>query len=382
MEREQQRIEFNRVKDTLKELIAIRSVTGEEDALSAYIAERLRSIGADTVRQQVVEGNRRNVIAEIKGALPGRTTLLTGHMDTVAVGEGWSVDPFCAVEREGRIYGRGASDMKAGIAVILHTAEICVQRRQFLRGKVVIVLVCDEEAYSKGVLRAIEEGIKADFGLAAEPEYTHAIIGSCGKILIRASVKGKAAHAADTKKGINAIAEMGCFLSVLDTLPLPQTEQMPPQPYVPLRISGGSEHYSMVIPDRCEALISKHTVPGETKACVLGALEELTQTLGLQASFRFTVEQPFYPSFLLDSALEGIRRLQKIYREVTGEELGLACSDGVSDNNHWSTKGGIPTICFGPMGGGLHEADEWVDIERLYKTLEIYVRFLLENCVP
>lgn len=379
MENIQQKVMCARITDTVKELIGIPSVTGEEGALSDYIAQRLRTMGADTVRQQTVEGNRKNVIAEIYGGLPGETVLLTGHMDTVEAGEGWSSEPFQAVERDGRIYGRGACDMKAGIAVILHTAEICVKERKSLRGKVVIVLVCDEEAYSKGVLCAIEEGIQADFGLAAEPEYAHAVIGSCGKVLIRARAQGKAAHAAEAGKGVNAIVEMGRFLSAMDTLRLPSAESIPPQPYITLRISGGGERYSMVIPDRCEALISKHTVPGEAIKDVLVALEALVQELQLSARFTFSVERPSYPSFLVDRSLEGVRRLRTLYQCVTGAELPLVCSSGVSDNNHWSTRGGIPSVCFGPLGGGLHEADEWVSVEALYQVLEIYVRFLLEG---
>lgn len=148
MERILQKIACAPITDTVKELIEIPSVTGEEGALSDYIAQRLRAMGADMVRQQTVAGDRKNVIAEIRGALPGRDILLTGHMDTVEAGDGWSSDPFHAVERDGRIYGRGACDMKAGIAVILDAAEICIQERQFLRGKIMIVLVCDEETYS------------------------------------------------------------------------------------------------------------------------------------------------------------------------------------------------------------------------------------------
>ena len=108
MENIQQKVMCARITDTVKELIGIPSVTGEEGALSDYIAQRLRTMGADTVRQQTVEGNRKNVIAEIYGGMPGETVLLTGHMDTVEAGEGWSSEPFQAVERDGRIYGRGA----------------------------------------------------------------------------------------------------------------------------------------------------------------------------------------------------------------------------------------------------------------------------------
>ena len=106
-----------------------------------------------------------------------------------------------------------------------------MRNRGRLRGKIVVAFVCDEEAYSEGVLCAIKEGnIHADFGIAAEPEYHHAVIGSCGKVLIRAVAHGKAAHAAEAESGINAINEMSKFLSVLERVPLQTSEVMPAQP--------------------------------------------------------------------------------------------------------------------------------------------------------
>jgi len=183
-------INIGDTKEMLCEMLAIPSVSGDA--------------GAECVRQQIVDGDRRNVFAEVTGSLPGKTILLTGHMDTVEAGDGWTVNPFAGTERDGRIYGRGANDMKAGIAIILQTVSTCVRNRGRLRGKIVVAFVCDEEAYSEGVLCAIKEGnIHADFGIAAEPEYHHAVIGSCGKVLIRAVAHGKAAHAAEAESPIS-----------------------------------------------------------------------------------------------------------------------------------------------------------------------------------
>lgn len=209
--------------------------------------------------------------------------------------------------------------------------------------------------------------------------YHHAVIGSCGKVLIRAVAHGKAAHAAEAESGINAINEMSKFLSVLERVPLQTSEVMPAQPYITLRVRGGSNRYSMVVPDSCEALISKHTVPGETPEKIIVDLQSAVQREKLHASFEFAVEKPFYPSFLLNDNLEEICRLRHIFEEVTGEELKLVCSDGVSDNNHWSTIGGIPSVCFGPGGKGLHQSDEWVSTEQMENVLEVYLRFFLED---
>ena len=153
----------------------------------------------------------------------------------------------------------------------------------------------------------------------------------------------------------------------------------PAQPYITLRVRGGSNRYSMVVPDFCEALISKHTVPGETPEKIIVDLQSAVQREKLHASFEFAVEKPFYPSFLLNDNLEEICRLRHIFEEVTGEELKLVCSDGVSDNNHWSTIGGIPSVCFGPGGKGLHQSDEWVSTEQMENVLEVYLRFFLED---
>ena len=98
------------LKEILKKLIAIPSVTGNEHDIAIYIADYLRQCGVDSVELQPVEGNRLNVVAHLKGEKVGPVVLLTGHMDTVAPGEGWRTDPFKATERDGRIYGRGAAD--------------------------------------------------------------------------------------------------------------------------------------------------------------------------------------------------------------------------------------------------------------------------------
>lgn len=131
--------------------------------------------------------------------------------------------------------------------------------------------------------------------------------------------------------------------------------------------------------DLADAVALSNTVPGETPEKIIVDLQSAVQREKLHASFEFAVEKPFYPSFLLNDNLEEICRLRHIFEEVTGEELKLVCSDGVSDNNHWSTIGGIPSVCFGPGGKGLHQSDEWVSTEQMENVLEVYLRFFLED---
>lgn len=129
------------LKEILKKLIAIPSVTGNEHDIAIYIADYLRQCGVDSVELQPVEGKRLNVVAHLKGEKVGPVVLLTGHMDTVAPGEGWRTDPFKATERDGRIYGRGAADMKGGIAAILVAIRNAAAQREQMRGEAIITII-------------------------------------------------------------------------------------------------------------------------------------------------------------------------------------------------------------------------------------------------
>lgn len=364
--------------ETLKKLVSIYSVTGSEAEVGDYIFDCLNALGADKVERQPVEKNRFNVVAEITGNLPGPTILLTGHMDTVPAGDGWDSDPFTPRVEDGHLYGRGALDMKGGIASILATVRFAVQNRAALPGKILVALVPDEEAYSAGVNKLIENGVDADFGIAAEPEYD-AIIGSAGKMLVQMDVQGVAAHGAEPEKGLNAVEEAAKFLAALDTLKPAKHHSIKPQPYVTLRIEGGFKEYAIVVPESCRALINKHTVPAEDKAYVLNELEQLRVSLGLKAGFTFTVLEPYYPAFDLTDTLPWLRPLGAAFEAVTGVPMKTRYGTGVSDNNRLVPLTKIPVVCLGPKGDGLHSKNERVELESLYQMNLIYQRFIFQN---
>ena len=373
----QQAWNLDGVKEELKALIRIPSVTGGESAISQHIFARLKQIGADYVEKQVVEEGRYNIVARIQGASPGKRILLTGHMDTVAPGDGWTTKPFEPVERDGKIFGRGANDMKAGIAVIIQTAATVAAHRQQFSGTLEIAFVCDEEAYSKGMRRYMETNPTADFCIAAEPEFATMQIGACGKILIRACAHGQSAHAAQPEKGINAIEEMGRLLGSLQDIPLHSHPAMAGQPYVTLQASGGGKEYQLVVPDTCTARINKHIVPGETAETICEDLRNQVNRLGLQAEFTFETEDPFYPPYVVEETHPDVQKICQLYHQVTGETLRVGYADGVCDNNYLTAECGIPAVCFGPGGGGMHSADEWVSVEEMSVVMQVYVRYLL-----
>lgn len=365
--------------ELLKELIAIPSVTGNERPLAEFIVGKLLEFGIDEASIQPVEENRCNVIGHFRGGRPGKTILLTGHLDVVSPGEGWETDPFVPVEKDGRIYGRGSNDMQAGLAIIMECVKIAAENRNDYPGGIEIGLLCDEEAYSAGAVEYVKHEVHADFGLSAEPEYDMVEVGAAGKILISVEVEGKATHAATPQLGINALEDAARFVAALDSIDIPEHDKIPGQPFVTLKFNGGIKEYSLVVPDRCEVLINKHTVPGETKEAVLSSLEELVARLGLRSKFTFRIEKPFYPPYAVPEDEPNILKLREIIREVTGSDTPLGYGDGVCDCNYLVPELGIPIANYGPSGANMHGANEYVDIYKIGSVLEVYLRFLFEE---
>lgn len=369
---------FEETKVLLKNLIEIPSISGNEEEVARFIVKELESYGVDNVYLQEVEKGRYNVRGNFNGGKVGKTTLLTGHIDVVSPGSGWDTNPFKAVEKDGRIYGRGANDMKAGLAVMLTCLKEACCKKEIYPGNIEFAFVCDEEAYSIGANYLVSQGITADFGLSAEPEYDTAIVGAAGKTLIKVTVKGISAHAAHPNEGVNAIEEAGKFIKKYIEIETPTHEKIPAQPYVTLRIDGGIKEYSLIVPDSCEILINKHTVPGESREMVVQKLKDIENDLNLKSIFEFSVEKPYYPSYAIDEDNKHVKKLEELFFEVTGKALVLGYADGVSDNNIIVPQSGIPVICLGPSGGNMHAANEWVDVEKVENVLKIYLRYLFE----
>lgn len=367
---------FDKAVELLKELIKIPSVSCNEKAIARYIADYLENIGAEVIIQPVGE-NSENVLATIKGNLPGKDILLIGHLDTVPPMEGWDTDPFWPVEKSDKIYGLGSCDMKSGLAIAMTIAEMIALNRENLKGNIKILFMADEEGFSTGIKKAIKEmDIKAEIAYMFEPHYERAMIGATGKMLIKVGVKGKASHAAHPELGINAIEEASKFIANLDSIDSLTHDKMSYQPFVTFNINGGYEKYSVTVPDYCEVVINKHTVPGETTELVLNRLKELKTRLNLKSDFEFEIKEPFYPPFTIDENSKYLHELKKVYNRTVKKELGIEYSTGVSDANCLVGSANITTITFGASGGPIHAPNEWVSKKQIYDVLKVYANLL------
>lgn len=375
---------FERAKEHLKNLIRIPSPSGDENALSDYCLQTLSN--TDFIAKKIDTGDGRYAVyAEMHGMREGKTLMFVGHTDTVSAVNGWETDPFEPVVRivetesgaaEERIYGLGANDMKSGIALMLTIAEKLTGRAADISGIVSLAFVPDEEAYSVGVRALIRHGVRADFCIMTEPSHESVYVGAPGKMLFKARATGKAAHGARPQDGINAILEMGEFLATLKDVPIKDDAEMGKQHFVPFRIKGGPERYSLSVPYECDCVISKQLVPGEDAESVFRDLEKHCKSLKLQGRMSFTQEPPYYLPYRVDEKSPEFQLFENICLNWLGKIYPYEIGASVCDSNCLCAEAGIPVLSFGADGYGSHQKNEYMKTGSLKYAFDIYMDFI------
>jgi acetylornithine deacetylase len=355
-------------RDLLADLVAIDSVNprlvpgGAGEAEIARFAGRWLEQRGLEVELSDAEPGRPNVIARARGRGDGRTLLLNAHMDVVGV-DGMS-DPFRPRVEADRLYGRGAYDMKAGLAAIMVAAARAA--RDGLAGDVIVAAVCDEEFASAGAY-AVAGSVTADAAILTEPtgDEISIAIAHKGFTWHRIVVHGRAAHGSKPQEGVDAIAHMGHVLVAIDRL----AARLGESPGHPL-LGPGSVHASIIeggrelstYPDSCRLQLERRTLPGETvetvEAELSAILDEITEAgVPLQAELHTTlVREPFQ-----------VDRDEPIVRaalEALGPGTPVIGVPFWADSAVFSAAG-IPTVIFGPGGAGAHADVEWVDLNQL-----------------
>jgi len=349
----------------LRELVAINSVNPSlvpgapgETAIAEAIAVHLRGIGLDVEIQPVVPG-RSNVIGVLEGRGKGRSLMLCGHVDTVGV-EGMTA-PFDPIEKDGRLYGRGAQDMKGGVAAMIDAARQ-VAEGGFPAGRLVVAAVVDEEYASLGA-DALVTRWRADGAVVTEPTDMQIAIGHKGFAWYQVETRGRAAHGSRPREGRDAIVRMGRVLAELEKL----DRRLQSRPAHPLlgtaslhasTIEGGRELSSY--PDWCGLKLERRTISSEAESAVTGELEAILEMLrAADADFDATLTPLFArPAYEVapDHALP--RALGKA-AGTTRPPVGMS---------FWTDaavlgSAGIPSVLFGPGGAGLHSIEEYVEID-------------------
>jgi acetylornithine deacetylase len=362
----------------LERLVSIDSVNPDlggagEGAIALFVADWARAAGLEVELDEAAPG-RPNVIATARGTGGGRTLLLNAHTDTV--GHGGMTNPVAPVVREGRLYGRGAYDMKGGLAAALVAAAKASERR--LRGDIVITAVVDEEVASLGTQSALER-VRADAAIVAEPTQMRVCVAHKGFVAFEIETRGRAAHGSRPDLGVDAIAKMGHVLVGLDAL----DQSLRERPTHPL-LGSGSLHGGVIAggaefstyPDRCLLQAERRTVPGESLDQVEAELRDLLDRLARA-----------------DPQFEGNRRTvaaRRPFEVGQGEEIvrlvGVhAGADEVVGESYWTDAAliaelGVPTAVFGPGGEGAHADVEWVSIADVERCAAVFLSVAAEFC--
>jgi acetylornithine deacetylase len=359
--------------DLTARLVAVDSVNPDlvpggagEGAVAAIVAEELERGGLEVHVWEVAPG-RPNVVGVARGTGGGRTLLLNAHTDTVGL---LDPDGGLAPRREdGRLYGRGTYDMKAGLAAIVLAGAACAERR--LRGDVVVAAVVDEEVASLGTTALLERW-SADAAIVAEPTEERVCVAHKGFVAFDVETRGRAAHGSRPDLGVDAIARMGRILVGIEEL----DGSLRDGPGHPL-LGTGSIHASLIeggqeyssYPERCLLRGERRTIPGEMLQQVESELGAIVGDLDATLGFPFAREPLETPP-----DAEIVRLVQR-----------HAGADAVHGVGFWAdsallSAAGIPTVLYGPAGDGAHAAVEWVDVASAERCRDVYVAVAEELC--
>jgi len=373
-----------RVTRLLADLVRINSVNPDlvpgapgERAIAADLRAYCRAAGLEADLQEVAPG-RFNVLARLRGRGQAAALLLNGHIDTVDVA-GMTIDPFDPVIREGRLYGRGAFDMKGGVAAMVEAAVAAAQHGP-PPGDVILAMVADEEYASLGT-QAVAREVGAGAAVVAEPTALNVCVAHKGFAWIEVETTGHAAHGSRYADGVDAVAHMGRVLGGLERL---EREVFPRRTHPLLgrpsvhasRIEGGTG--LSTYPDRCRLQIERRTLPSETAEDVAAEMEALLAALraqdpAFQASWTMTL---FRPGLEVPAEAPIVRAVRRAAIEVLGREVELTGEYAWLDSALLA-RAGIPTVIFGPAGAGAHAAVEWVDLDSVAATAEVLARVIL-----
>ncbi|MFX0182901.1 MAG: M20 family metallopeptidase [Candidatus Hodarchaeota archaeon] len=360
----------------LEDMISINSIVGQEGELVQYLKNELEALGLKAEIDEVEPG-RPNIYARLACNKPGKRINFNGHTDTVPIVDGWETDPFDPVIKDDKLVGLGVCDMKAGIACILNMLRAFVESDYTFNGELSFSGVIDEEAYGKGARAMLKtDYAKVDAIVLAEPypgDTTKPIpLGITGKILYDISVKGKAAHGFRPHLGINAIEEMGEILANLKKLKFKEHPDFGRGNYCTLKIEGGYEIYSVVVPALARLEINRLLVPGETVHSTLEDMKRLVDSLNLTAEVEVKTKPPQYEAFVIDKNEPIIQIFDPIYKEIMGKAPCYEYASGITDANIFAGEGCIPCLHLGPAQEVAHQKNEYVLLNWLQPLSKMY----------
>lgn len=379
------------VIDLCQLLITLPSYSGKEDLVAREIQTYAKLNGFD----DVIVDEYGNVLLVMTGAQPGPTVLFDGHIDTVPVNrDQWTVDPFAGEIKDGKIYGRGSSDMKGAVSAMITAAiHFAEDTGKSFPGKVVVSCSVHEECFEGVATRRVSELMKPDYVVIGEATNLKLNRGQRGRAEIVIETVGRPAHSSNPEKGINAVYQMMKLINAVQRLPVSEHPVLGQGILELTDIKSSPYPGASVLPSLCTATFDRRLLVGETKESVLAPIQQViekmqAEDLGFKATVTYAKgeercytgaiisDERFFPGWLFPDESNFVQDVLKqlILLELPTELSHYSfCTNG----SHFAGEAGIPTIGFGPSPESLaHIDDEYIEIDQLVKATAGYVAIM------
>ena len=400
------------IVEFLRMLIAIPSVTGDEFQIQKFIAKKLKGMGlqVDMWEPDITElkkhpaylppdrgyENRPNVVGIYKGIGGGRSLLFNGHVDVIPSGpaDAWKHLPWSGEMEGSRLYGRGASDMKSGLAAMTMAVQALIDLKIKLRGDVLLEYTMDEEATGNGTLACVTRGYKADAGICCETSSLHVQPACIGRIWFEILVRGKPAGIQQRWVGVNAIEKGYAIVKAVADLEQIRIDRLSHPLYPDKRASlpcmvgvFQSGSFPSAFPDTCLLKGSIATLPGEdTQEVKNSFIRHLLTFAKTDPWLKDNPPEVIFKGYCGDPAEISpdhpvVITLSQKFKRVMRKDPQITGRQGAADIRYLIKYGQTPTVIFGPgLSEQMHANNEWVDTDDLVSATKVLAMTIMEWC--
>ena len=379
MERKTSAADPSQVQELCRDLVSIESLSGDEAQVAALVLDQMVKLGYDEAGRDDLG----SVIGVRRGEQPGPTLVLDAHMDVVPAPEPdrWRRPPFAGVAADGRIWGRGATDIKGSLAALV-LAIGGLQKSAFAGTLVVSASVAEERMEGLALGRVLDRHA-ADAVVICEPTELALGLGHKGRASLVVEAEGRAAHTSNPQRGVNAVYQMTEAIALLRQLVLPSDPTLGPGVMELVEISSKPFPGSSMVPYHCVARFDRRVVGGETRAGLIDEVQRVVAAVpGVYAGYHRSrlecytglafEDEVFHPCWALSPELELVKRAQTSLRGIdqAGEVYYAPyCTNGATS----AGERGIPTLIYGAGSiADAHIVDEGVDIAQLTAAFHGY----------
>ena len=379
------KIKEEEITNLAQELIKIPSdETAGEKEVCEYLESYLKSLGMKVLLQKVLP-NRPNIIAEVIGDEVGKSIMFNGHVDTVPVGDikKWSMDPYSAIIKDNKLFGRGSTDMKGAIASMIIAMKFIMNNVEKFNGKIIFTGVMAEETTGLGTQKIVEENIKADMAVVGEPSDEKIYRAHKGTMWFNLSTYGKLEHSSESNsESNNAIINMMKLIMEINEISkeLETVENnLVGHPSINVGLIDGGTKQNMIA-DSCRISIDRRTLPEEKTDEILDKLRiRLDGLRSLDDRLTFDLEiDTIREAVEVAESEQIVQEVKNALNKVIDKNPIISGMKATTDMSILVNQGNIPSVIYGPgFIKQAHTVDEFIEVRRLVESSQVYTEILL-----